>query len=62
MMTLTEIKEELDKLYWTDIKEYSEFLMKTKNAGYKVFRNSKGIHKVEPIFSDIFGQIFNGGK
>ena len=59
-LTISEMQEKLNKLYWTDITGYSEFLMKVKNAGYKVLRNSKGIHKVEPKFSDIFGQIFNG--
>ena len=58
-MNEQEIKEKLDKLYWTDIQGYTEYLNRVKVAGYKVMRNSKGIHKVEnKIFGDLFGGMF----
>ncbi len=40
------IKEELDKLYWTDIEYYSYRVQKVKDAGFRVFRNNKGEHKI----------------
>lgn len=65
-MTTIEIKEKLDKLYWSDIQGYLTYLNNVKNAGYRVYRNSKGIHKVEvnmdQAFGGIFGNIFNGGQ
>lgn len=57
-----DIEERLNKLYWTDIPGYTDYLNKVKAGGYKVFRNSKGIHKVQGgAFDDIFGSIFSGG-
>ncbi len=61
-MNTQEIIDRLDRLYWTDMQGYIEYLNKVKQAGYKAFRNSKGKHKVESIFGDIFDQILNGGK
>ena len=57
-MNTQEIIDKLDRLYWTDMQGYIEYLNKIKQAGYKVFRNSKGKHKVNGIFDFIFGGIF----
>ena len=35
---------ELDRLYKSDILKYSQKLVETKHAGYRVFRNSQGKH------------------
>ena len=40
-------EERLNKLYWTDAKEYLRTLDDVKNKGYKVLRNSKGKHKIQ---------------
>lgn len=54
--------EELNRLYFSDPERYIERLTSIKDAGYKVFRNSAGKHKVTfdiyDSFSGIFGDIF----
>ena len=45
--TLKEWEERLNKLYWTDAKEYLRTLDDVKNKGYKVLRNPKGKHKIQ---------------
>ena len=57
-MDTQEIIDRLDRLYWTDMQGYIEYLNKIKKAGYKVYRNNKGQHKVDSIFDSIFGGIF----
>lgn len=57
---MQEYADKLDKLYWTDIPGYQDYLQKVKQAGYKVYRNSKGKHKVEGGFIDMFTQILGG--
>lgn len=42
-----EYEEELNKLYWTDPKYYLYRVQKLKDAGYKIYRNSAGKHKVK---------------
>lgn len=42
-----EYEEELNKLYWTDPKYYLYRVHKLKDAGYKIYRNSAGKHKVK---------------
>ena len=58
--------EELNRLYFTDSERYMKRLAAIKDAGYKVFRNSTGQHKVEFDFSNafggIFGEIFRGSS
>lgn len=44
---MKEWEEKLNKLYWTDAKEYLRTLGDVKNKGYKVLRNSKGKHKIQ---------------
>jgi hypothetical protein len=44
---MKEWEEKLNKLYWTDSKEYLRTLDDVKNKGYKVLRNSKGKHKIQ---------------
>jgi hypothetical protein len=57
--TIEEIQNRLNKLYWTDSVKYMEHLNMIKGMGYKVYRNPKGIHKVEMDMSTAFGGIFN---
>ena len=59
-MSIQEMTERLDKLYWTDPQGYLDFLQRVKSIGNKVYRNSKGQHRVECAFGDILSQIFNG--
>lgn len=40
-------EDELNKLYWTDPKYYMYRVGKLKEAGYKIYRNSAGKHKVK---------------
>ena len=69
------IAENLDRLYKYEMDKYVGELDFWKSKGYKVYRNSDGIHKVvEPpkkqedyygtdlntAFGGIFNQIFNG--
>ena len=62
---MNEFQETLDRLYLTDPQQYTEFLHKVKDAGYKVYRNKVGKHKVkfdfDGAFSGVFGEIFSGG-
>lgn len=59
-MGIQEIVDKLNKLYWTNPQDYMEYLQRIKAAGYKVYRNSKGKHKVEGGFMDMFNQILGG--
>ena len=60
--TTTEIEQSLNELYFKFPLKYQEYLAQVKSSGYKVMRNSKGIHKVstdaKQDFSNIFGDIF----
>ena len=62
--TTSELEENLNRLYWTNSAEYLKRLEVIKGMGYKVYRNSKGNHKVKmdmsSAFGGIFGDIFNG--
>jgi hypothetical protein len=40
-------EDALNKLYWTDAKEYMRTLNDVKSKGYRVLRNEKGKHKVQ---------------
>ena len=40
-------EDALNKLYWTDAKEYLRTLNDVKSKGYRVLRNKKGKHKVQ---------------
>lgn len=66
---------ELNKYYMCDKSKYQEECDYWKSRGYKIYRDSKGRHKVvEPpkqnntdinnvfgdVFGDIFGQVFSG--
>lgn len=62
MPNIQEITERLDKLYWTDIQGYFDYLSRVKATGYKVLRNSKGKHRVESGFGEAFDKIFGGFK
>jgi hypothetical protein len=44
---MKETEERLNKLYWTDAKEYMRTLNDVKSKGYRVLRNEKGKHKVQ---------------
>ena len=57
--TINEIEARLNRLYWTDNKAYVEHLNMVKGMGYKVFRNSKGTHKVQMDMSSAFGGLFS---
>ena len=59
--TTTEIEQNLNELYFKFPLKYQEYLTQAKSSGYKVMRNSKGVHKVsidKQDFSNIFGNIF----
>lgn len=59
--TTTEIEQSLNELYFKFPLKYQEYLAQVKSNGYKVMRNSKGVHKVsidKQDFSNIFGDIF----
>lgn len=58
--TIEEMEKNLDRLYWTDTNEYLKRLEVIKGLGYKVLRNSKGIHKIQMDMSSTFGGIFAG--
>ena len=53
-MTTAEIEERLDKLYYANPTLYLQSLDNVKKSGYKVYRNSKGQHKVKMDFGSIF--------
>lgn len=57
------IEEDLNRRYFQDPKEYLERVETLKGVGYKIFRNSKGQHKVEynnEYFKEMFGGTFGG--
>ncbi len=69
------IAEELDRLYQYEMDKYLNECNFFKKAGYKIYRNPEGKHKVvKPVkkedyktafsnaFGDIFGEIFGGGR
>lgn len=74
-MAIDIIERELNRLYATDLGKYKEECDDWKSKGYKIYRDTKGRHKVvEPIkkqamdkiynatgsdFGDIFNGIFN---
>ena len=53
-MTTAEIEERLDKLYYANPKLYLQSLDNVKKSGYKVYRNSKGQHKVKMDYCSMF--------
>lgn len=53
-----EVAERLNKLYYTDPIKYLNYLSSIKDAGYKVYRNDNGKHKVKSNIYDAFGGIF----
>ena len=57
--TIEDIQNRLDSLYWTNSKEYMEHLNLVKGLGYRVFRNSKGRHRVKMDMSNAFGGLFD---
>ena len=73
-MTNEVIERELNRLYIVDSVKYKEECDDWKSKGYKIYRDTKGRHKViEPIkdnssatygntFGNIFDNIFGGMK
>ena len=72
-MRNTVISKELNRLYAEDRDKYQTECTDLKRMGYRIFRNSEGLHKVEePIkeqdmdiysaFGGVFGDIFRGEK
>ncbi len=75
-MNVQAIEEELNRLYQYEIDKYVNECNIFKKAGFRIYRNSKGIHKVVPpakktkepfnkvdfneAFGGIFGDIFGG--
>ena len=57
--TIEDIQNRLNTLYCTDPKEYMEHLNMLKGIGYRIFRNSKGKHKVEMDMATAFGGVFD---
>jgi hypothetical protein len=53
-MTTKEMEERLDKLYYANPKLYLQSLDNVKKSGYKVYRNSKGQHKVKMDYYSFF--------
>ena len=45
-MNLDSLSQELDRLYEFEIEKYVARCEELKKSGYKIFRNSKGMHKV----------------
>lgn len=65
MTTLTDeqIASDLDQKYASNDKEYLEKIQILKDVGYKIYRNSKGQHKIlrnNNYLNEVFGGIFNG--
>jgi len=67
MITTSDIEHKLNYLYSHGFNEYSEHLEMVKELGYKVFRNSKGEHKIQlgsdylkEAFGGVFGNLFGG--
>lgn len=46
MINTTVIEEELNRLYQFEMDKYISECNKWKKLGYKIYRNSEGIHKV----------------
>lgn len=68
-MGIDTISQELDRLYKYEVDKYIAECDHWKKMGYKIYRNSSGVHKVvEPVktsfsmndFNDVFGDIFGG--
>lgn len=53
------IEEDLNRRYIQDQKEYAKRVETLKGVGYKIFRNSKGQHRVE-YNNDYFNEMFGG--
>lgn len=49
--TIQEMENRLNQLYWTDSEAYLRQLEMIKGMGFRVFRNSKGKHKVQADMS-----------
>lgn len=47
-MNVQAIEEELNRLYQYEIDKYANECNIFKKAGFKIYRNSEGIHKVIP--------------
>jgi hypothetical protein len=45
-MNIDSLEQELDRLYQFEISEYISRCDELKRSGYKIFRNSDGLHKV----------------
>lgn len=65
--TIDDIQNDLNKRYLNNPEEYLERVETLKGVGYKIYRNSKGQHKVtynnkyfNEVFGGAFGGIFNG--
>ncbi len=56
-MTTKEMEEQLDKLYYANPQLYLQSLDNVKKSGYKVYRNSKGQHKVKMDYYSFFGMF-----
>ena len=76
MLTTTSLADMLDRLYTFEIEHYVDECTRLKKAGYKIYRNDEGRHKVvEPArsqdmyndanrytsFNGIFGNRFSRG-
>jgi len=65
MINNKDIATDLDNKYKTDLLNYYDKIKFLKGAGYRIFRNANGEHKVEhndnyiyEAFDGIFGDIF----
>lgn len=58
------IIEDLNYLYFHDIRAYKEKVETLKGMNFKIYRNTAGEHKVKSnimnAFGGIFGDIFGG--
>ena len=52
-MNLDSLAQELDRLYEFEISEYIARCDELKSSGYKIFRNSAGLHKVVATNPDV---------
>ena len=59
VLDIKTIEEDLNRRYLQNQKEYTERVETLKGVGYKIFRNSKGQHRVE-YNNDYFNEIFGG--
>jgi len=55
---IKDMENRLNTLYWTDSEKYMELLDVIKGMGFKIYRNSKGKHRVQMDMSNAFGGIF----